>query len=139
MAARAKSPVQLYALVGGAVYLVVGIVGFFVTGFTGWATNTDEALFGFDLNAFHNVFHAGAGAALIVVSRIDDLDLAAGVTIGIGLVLLLAGVLGFAGYMNNLLSITDTLAPDNFLHVITGGLAVGLGLSAGETRREPAG
>lgn len=139
MAARAKSPVQLYALVGGAVYLLVGIVGFFVTGLTGWATNTDEAIFGFDLNVFHNVVHAGAGAALLLVSRIDDLDLAAGVTIGVGLVLLLAGVLGFAGFMDDLLSIEPALAPDNFLHVITGGLAVALGVSAGETRREATG
>ena len=59
---------QMLALAIGAIYLLVGIVGFFVTGFDNFfAHDTDEAVLGFEVNPFHNVVHlliGGAGLAL---------------------------------------------------------------------------
>jgi hypothetical protein len=118
---------QQFALVVGIVYLLVGIVGFAVTGFTGIVTDGQDKLLGFDLNVFHNVVHLAIGAGFIAVSRLNDAGIAQGVVIGGGLVYILAGVLG---YMNELqiLSIDDAIAADNFLHLFSGLAAVIFGL-----------
>ena len=61
---------QMLALVIGAVYLLVGIVGFFVTGFDDFfAHDTDETILGFEVNPFHNVVHIVIGAAGLALSR----------------------------------------------------------------------
>ncbi len=62
---------QLLALGFGAVYVLVGLVGFFVTGFSGFAEpNTDQHLLGiFELNPFHNVGHLVTGLTGIVLAR----------------------------------------------------------------------
>ncbi len=62
---------QLLALGFGAVYVLVGLVGFFVTGFSGFAEpNTDQHLLGiFELNPFHNVAHLVTGLTGIVLAR----------------------------------------------------------------------
>jgi hypothetical protein len=53
---------QLLALGFAAVYVLVGLVGFLVTGFSGFAEpNTNQHLLGFELNAFHNVGHLVTG------------------------------------------------------------------------------
>ena len=118
---------QMFALVVGIVYLLVGIAGFAVTGFTGIVDDGPDKLIGFDLNVFHNVVHLAIGAGFIAVSRLNDPSIAQGVVIGGGLVYVLAGILG---YLNELqiLSIDDALAADNFLHLISGIAAVVFGL-----------
>lgn len=62
---------QMLALGFGAVYVLVGLVGFFVTGFSGFAEpNTDQHLLGiFELNPFHNVAHLVTGLTGIVLAR----------------------------------------------------------------------
>lgn len=125
-----RSRVHAFALVGGIVYIFIGIVGFFVTGLgTGdLVSDTDHVLFGlFDINPFHNIVHIGAGAILVAASQVEAPGVTDGVTIGVGLVLLIAAAVGFLGAGDHLLSIDSTMAPDNFLHLITGGLAVIVG------------
>ncbi len=125
-----RSRAQAFALVGGITYILVGIVGFFVTGLgTGdFVSNTDDALLGiFDLNPFHNVVHIGAGAILVAASRVESPGVTDGVTIGVGLVLLVAAAIGFLGAADHLLSINSAAAADNWLHLVTGGLAVIIG------------
>ena len=118
---------QMFALVVGIVYLLVGIVGFAVTGFTGITTDGQDKLIGFDLNVFHNVVHLAIGAGFILVSRLNDASIAQGVVIGGGLVYILAAVLGFGNEMQ-ILSINDEFAADNFLHLFSGIAAVAFGL-----------
>ena len=117
---------NLFALVGGAVYALVGLVGFVSTGFDGVTTNGPDDLVGFDLNIFHNVVHLGVGLLLLGASRFDP-SVCQGVVIGGGLILIVAALLGFLNEAQ-ILSIDDEVAPDNFLHLVTGSAAVLFGL-----------
>src|SRR3954462_6080674 len=61
---------QILALVFGAVYLLVGIVGFFVTGFDSFAsTDQHEMLLFFMINPLHNVVHIVIGLAGLLLAR----------------------------------------------------------------------
>ena len=61
---------QLLALVFGAVYLLVGIVGFFITGFDDFAGNGQhEMLLFFMINPLHNIVHIVIGVAGLLLAR----------------------------------------------------------------------
>lgn len=61
---------EILGLAFGAVYLLVGIVGFFITGFDDFAAHdTGETLLIFDINPLHNVVHVVIGIAGLVLSR----------------------------------------------------------------------
>ena len=61
---------QTLALAFGVIYLLVGIVGFFITGFDNFAGNAqDEMLLFFMINPLHNIVHIVIGLAGIVLSR----------------------------------------------------------------------
>lgn len=67
---QSKTWPQIAALVIGAIYLLIGIIGFFVTGFDNFfAHDTDEAVLGFEINGFHNVVHILIGAAGLALAR----------------------------------------------------------------------
>ncbi len=119
---------QVFALVVGVTYLLVGVVGFAVTGFTGVTSDGADKLIVFDLNVFHNVVHLAIGAGFIAVSRLSDPTITQGVVIGAGLVYVLAGLLGFLNQLQ-ILSIDSELAADNFLHLFSGLAAVLFGLA----------
>jgi hypothetical protein len=132
--ARTKSPAQLFALVFGAVYLLVGIVGFFVTGFDDIAGKTyNEELIIFALNPLHNVVHLAIGAVWIAAA--SSPAGAKGVNLLFGVVLGLVAVLGFAGALN-WLAIEDAGSADNWLHTATAILAIYFGtVGADEANR----
>jgi hypothetical protein len=121
---------RVFALLLGAGYVVAGVAGFTVTGFSsGFVANTNASLIGFDLNIFHNVVHLAIGAALILVSRLSDVTITQGVLIGVGLFYVLATLLGFLNYgALQIISINDPLAADNFLHLFSGATALIFGL-----------
>lgn len=116
----------LFALVAGAAYALLGVVGFAVTGFEGFVIDGPDALVGFDLNPFHNVFHFVVGIGFLVASRLDP-TLTQGIIIGGGLVYILATLLGFLNELQ-ILSIDDSVAPVSFLHLVSGSAAVLFGL-----------
>jgi hypothetical protein len=60
---RATAWPQALALVVGAVYTVVGVVGFFVTGSDDFSAHTGEELLGFEINPFHNPVQLVIGLA----------------------------------------------------------------------------
>ena len=61
---------QTLGLAFGAIYLLVGIVGFFVTGFDNFAGNEQhESLLVFMINPLHNIVHILIGAAGLALSR----------------------------------------------------------------------
>ena len=120
---RLTTPVQAFAFLGGATYALLGLVGFLVTGPSGWLSDGNAALFGLDVNAFHNLFHLAAGLFLAAVAFVDPPDVAAGVSLGTGAVLFIAVGAGFADHLQ-ILSVDGAMAPDNFLHLATGVAAV---------------
>src|SRR3978361_1157995 len=67
---------QQLALVFGAIYTLIGIIGFFITGFGDFFGNDNsvppehmDTLLGFMINPFHNVVHILIGLAGIALSR----------------------------------------------------------------------
>lgn len=116
------------ALLLGLGYVAAGVVGFVVTGFTGFVGDTDEQLLGLDLNIFHNVVHLAIGAGLAIASQMRDVAITQGVLIGVGLFYILAALLGFIDYLDILLSVNFELAVDNFFHLVTGLIAFIFGL-----------
>jgi hypothetical protein len=123
---RGKTVPEILGLAFGAIYLLVGIVGFFVTGFDDFfAHDTGETLLGFEINGMHNVVHILIGVAGLVLSR----TLAGARTYG----WLLAVGYG-AAFVYGLLAINkdwDFLsinAADNVLHILTAlvGLVIAL-------------
>lgn len=67
------SPAQYIALALGIAFVLVGIVGFFVTGFDDFAdSNTNERLLGLELNPLHNIVHLALGIpGLLLWRRVD--------------------------------------------------------------------
>jgi Domain of unknown function (DUF4383) len=61
---------QILALAFGVVYLLIGIVGFFITGFDNFADNGQhEMLLGFMINPLHNIVHIVIGVAGLLLAR----------------------------------------------------------------------
>lgn len=122
-----KTPAQRFALVGGLVYVLVGLVGFAVTGFSHLADNTGDALLVFDLNPLHNIIHVATGAALVAAALSPFPQMAAGASFGAGAVLTLVALVGFTNNLQ-ILSIDSALAADNGLHLATGLVAMAFGV-----------
>lgn len=66
---RGMSWPQWLAMAIGVIYALIGVVGFFVTGFGDFFGHTGAELIGFELNGFHNVVHLVIGVAGIVLAR----------------------------------------------------------------------
>jgi len=127
---------QTFALIVGIAYLLVGVVGFFVTGFDNFAGRTygDEVII-FPVNPLHNVVHLALGAVWIVSSAREDR--ARQVNVLFGAVLGLVTILGAFGVLR-FLAIESFGSPDNFLHLITAALALYFGTAdSGLTEARP--
>jgi hypothetical protein len=65
-----RHPSQWLALVIGVVYLLVGIVGFFVTGFDDFTEHDhSQTLLGFAINPLHNIVHIVIGLLGVLLWR----------------------------------------------------------------------
>ena len=70
--ASSRHPSQVLTLAIGAVYTLVGILGFVVTGLSDFAAETDKTLLGFELNPLHNLVHLAIGlGGLAMWRRLD--------------------------------------------------------------------
>lgn len=68
-----RHPSQLLTLAIGAIYTLIGILGFLVTGFDDFAAETDKTLLGFEVNPLHNIVHLVIGlAGLAMWRRLDS-------------------------------------------------------------------
>src|SRR3982751_6354631 len=83
---------QTLSLAFGAVYALVGILGFFVSNDVDFAGKEGASLLGFDVNGLHNIVHLLIGVALLAASRTHAAARSANLTIGV--VYLALGVLG---------------------------------------------
>jgi hypothetical protein len=115
---------QILAAVVGAVFLLIGILGFFVTGFENFASHTDKTLLGFEVNPLHNIVHLLIGAAGLVMARTLSLARVYGwlLVIAYGLTFLY-GLWAVNRTDGNFLSINSA---DNWLHLITVLAGVGI-------------
>lgn len=106
----------------GIVYLVVGLVGFAVTGFGDFVGTEGHILVLFEVNPLHNIVHLGVGIALIAGAASNSAGLR-GVAWTIAGVYALTGVLGFfiAGTDFNILALNTA---DHFLHLTTAAILV---------------
>ena len=123
------------ALVLGVVYLAAGLIGFAVTGFHGFVTSTGSSIIGLHLNVFHNIVHIGIGAILIGASRLPDAAMTQGVLLGVGLVYVVATIVGFLGKLP-IIAVTTAGNGDNFLHLASAALALFGGLAGASQQRE---
>lgn len=121
------SPNRLIATVFGAVYLLVGVLGFFVTSGVGFFDTEGANLIIFEVNPLHNIIHLAIGAALLVAGR-TSVAAAKGVNTVVGAVYLLVGILGLF-LVNSALNIIALNGADNVLHLASAVLLLGVGLS----------
>lgn len=121
------SPNRLLATVFGAVYLLVGILGFFVTSGVGFFATEGRNLIIFEVNPLHNVIHLAIGAALLIAGM-KSVAAAKSVNITVGAVYLLVGVVGLF-ILDSALNIIALNGADNVLHLASAVLLLGVGLS----------
>jgi Domain of unknown function (DUF4383) len=127
-----SSPNRLVATIFGAVYILVGLLGFAVTGGVGFLATEGGLLLGiFMVNPLHNIAHLLIGAALLIAG-LASARAAKTVDIIVGAAYLLLGVVGFflVGTALNILALNTF---DHFLHLASALvlLAVGLGAERG--------
>ena len=122
-----KSPNRLVATVFGAVYLLVGLVGFAVTSGAGFFSTEGANLIIFEVNPLHNVIHLAIGAALLYAG-VKDIQLARTVNTAVGAVYLLVGIVGLF-LLSSPLNIIALNGADNVLHLASAVLLLGVGLS----------
>ena len=65
----ARTLPQTLSLAFGAIYLLVGVVGFFVTGFSNFVGQDAGTLIVFDINPLHNIVHILIDVAGLVLGR----------------------------------------------------------------------
>jgi Domain of unknown function (DUF4383) len=119
-----RTPAQNFALVAGIVYLAIGIIGFFITGFNNFVGVDPEALLGFSINPLHNVVHILVGAVWLASQRKHDSAKAANTAIGV--VYLALGVIGLLP-LGNILDFLAINTADNWLHIVSGALSLFFG------------
>ena len=122
-----NSPNRLVASAFGAVYLLVGLLGFAVTSGVGFAATEGANLIIFEVNPLHNVIHLAIGAALLFAG-LRGVDSARTVNAAVGAVYLLVGIVGLF-LLDSPLNIIALNGADNVLHLASAVLLLGVGLS----------
>ncbi|MFZ4896242.1 DUF4383 domain-containing protein [Plantibacter sp. Mn2098] len=129
-----QSPNRLLATIFGAVYVLVGLLGFAVTGGVQLIATQGGLLLGiFEVNPLHNIAHVLIGAALLIAG-VSNVQAAKSVNTVVGAVYLLLGVVGFfiVGSALNILALNTA---DHFLHLASAVVLLGVGLSADKQAR----
>lgn len=128
-----RSVNELVATVFGAVYVLVGILGFFVKS-NGFAANSGGKLLGiFEVNPLHNIAHLLIGAALLAAGR-SGLAAARGMNTAVGAAYLLLGVVGLF-LLDRSANILALNGADNALHFASAVVLLATGVAADKARR----
>ena len=131
MGSGARTVNQTVALVFGAIYTLVAILGFFVS--ETFAETQDNELLGiFQVNHLHNLVHLLIGLALLGASRSHSAARAA--NLAIGLTYLLLGLVGplLTGTDANIVALNGA---DHWLHLASGALLTATALLADKSAR----
>lgn len=129
-----RSPNRLLATIFGAVYLLVGLLGFAYTGGVEFFDTEGGLLLGiFEVNPFHNIAHLLIGAILLI-GGLKSVPAARTANIGVGAAYLLLGVIGLflVDSPANILAINGA---DNVLHFGSAILLLAVGLGADRNHR----
>ena len=116
----------------GAVYLLVGLVGFAVTSDVGFVAKDGNLLLGiFEINPLHNIVHLAVGAALLGAA-LSGAAASRSVNLAVGAVYGLVGLLGWFidGSSANILALNPA---DHLLHLGSAGVLIAVAM-----RRETA-
>ena len=126
----ARSVNSTVAAVFGAVYVLVGLAGFFVS--DTFAATDDDALLGFEVNHLHNIVHLLIGVALLAASRRTESARRLNLLIGGTYVVL--GLLGpfLTGTEANVLALN---VADHWLHLLSGAVLVAVAVAADKRAR----
>lgn len=129
---------QKLALGIGALFVLIGVLGFFATGFAQFARpDTDMFLFGFEVNPLHNIVHLAVGGLGLLLYRSDADARKYGwiLAIGYGLTFVYGLIVAGTNSAANFLALNTA---DNLLHLVSAlaGVAVAtLPARAGNSRR----
>ncbi|HXT45767.1 MAG TPA: DUF4383 domain-containing protein [Pseudonocardiaceae bacterium] len=116
---RARTPEQNFSMILGSVYIVGGIIGFFISGFANITEMTNHELFGvFLINPYHNIVHIVIGGFWLLGAFTLTPVGNEGLNLSIGVIYALATVIGWLGYLS-LLSIPPGPVGDQWLHLVT--------------------
>jgi hypothetical protein len=129
-----SSPNRLVATIFGAVYLLVGALGFAYTGGVEFVATEGGLLLGiFEVNPLHNIAHLLIGAALLI-GGLSSVTAAKTVNIVVGAAYLLLGIVGFflVGTALNVLALNTA---DHFLHLASAIVLLGVGFAADKDAR----
>ncbi|MEV7973550.1 DUF4383 domain-containing protein [Cellulomonas sp. NPDC089187] len=112
----------------GVVYLLVGIVGFFITSGVDFAGTEGKTLIVFEVNPLHNIVHLLIGALLLGAAAASVKSAKAANT-AVGAVYLVVGIIGLflVGSSANILALNGA---DNVLHFGSAILLLAVGLGA---------
>ncbi|MGG5171788.1 DUF4383 domain-containing protein [Pseudarthrobacter sp. J1738] len=121
------SPNRLLATIFGAVYLLVGVLGFFVTSGIGFFATEGRNLIIFEVNPLHNIIHLAIGGALLFAGM-TSVAVAKSVNTTVGAVYLLVGIVGLF-LTSSALNIIALNGADNVLHLASALLLLAVGLS----------
>jgi hypothetical protein len=136
---RQRAPLQYAAFSVGAVFLIVGVLGF-IPGITTHydqltfaGHHSEAALLGiFNVSILHNLVHLGFGIAGILLAR--SLGNARWYLIGGGLIYLLLFVYGLIVDHESAANFVPVNGADNWLHFVLGVGMVGIGITLTPTR-----
>jgi hypothetical protein len=121
---------SLAAGVVGAVFIVVGLLGFTVSGGHSLAGHTGGQLLGlFQVNSLHNLVHLAVGAVM-VAAAIAGTRAARSVNMLVGAVYLVLGVAGLFITGDSPLNIIALNGADNGLHIVIGAVLIAVGMGA---------
>ena len=132
--ALTRSPNRIVAVAFGAVYVLVGLLGFLATSNVGFVSQDGGLLLGiFEVNPLHNVAHLLIGAALLIAG-LSNVSAAKGTNTTVGAVYLVLGIIGFF-IENTAANILALNTADHFLHLLSAVVLLAVGLGADKTAR----
>ena len=124
-----NSPNRLVATIFGAVYVLVGLLGFTVTAGVDFIATDGGLLLGiFEVNPLHNIAHLLIGAALLI-GGLSNVRAAKAVNLIVGAASLLLGIVGFfiADTGANVLALNTA---DHFLQLGSALILLGVAIAA---------
>jgi hypothetical protein len=128
-----KSPNRLLGVIFGAVYVLVGILGFTATAGVGLFDTEGGLLLGiFEVNIFHNIAHLLIGAALLIAG-LSSVKAAKTTNTVVGAAYLLLGIVGLF-ILDSAANILALNSADNVLHLASAVILLGVGLGAERDR-----
>jgi hypothetical protein len=138
--ARGQHPLRQAALVTGAVFLVIGVLGFIpgvTTDYDGMTfaghESTAELLGVFQVSILHNIVHLLFGVAGVLMAR--TISGAYAFLVGGGVIYLLLFIYGLIIDQSSGANFVPVNSADNWLHLVLAVAMIGLGLVL---RRAPA-